>query len=118
MTITDIVIGPCDRNMLKSQPTIGRSTSASGGSNDVERARAAARSDEAVQVAGQAERDDVDDRAADDLVGAHADRQPGVQTETSIPAPIAASTPTSKAGVNPKIARLGVGHRLVDHDRP
>ena len=34
MTITDIVIGPCDRNMLKSQPTIGRSTSASGGSND------------------------------------------------------------------------------------
>ena len=33
-TITDIVIGPCDRNMLNSQPTIGRSTRTSGGSNE------------------------------------------------------------------------------------
>ena len=34
--------------------------------------------DQAVQVAGEADGGDVDDRAADDLVGADADREPGV----------------------------------------
>ena len=38
-----------------------------------------------VEVAGQAERDDVDDRAADDLVGPDGDGQPGVHQRDEHP---------------------------------
>src|SRR5438093_3391820 len=46
-----------------------------------ERARTVRRRfrDEVVQVAGQSDSDDVDDRAADDLIGSNADRQPGMK---------------------------------------
>ena len=67
--MTDIVIGPELRNIRKIQPTSGRSMSSAGELDRVERAGAAARLDQPIEVAGQAEGDDVDDRAADDLVG-------------------------------------------------
>ena len=41
------------------------------------------------------------------------------RSDTSIPAPIAARTPTKSAGVHPKIApRFDARHRVADDDAP
>ena len=81
-TITDIVIGPCSKNISISQPMTGMSTT-SGGRRKVENVPApearVRRDEQPVEVAGEPDGGDVDDDAADDLVGADGDGQPRVQ---------------------------------------
>ena len=95
---TEIAIGPWAKNPLMIQPTSGRSTRNAGRLDGVEDAGAEARvrrDDQAVEVGGQAEGQDVDDRPADDLVGPDRDREPGVEERRrASPVAIAATTPS------------------------